>query len=134
TFLSENPKIDTPNLHKQLYRACEEILNHEDTFIDLAFEMGNVPGLSAWEVKQYIRYIADRRLTQIGLKPIYNQPINPLPWVDQFMNGLEHANFFENRATEYSRAATQGTWIEAFDDADETQGDAQADSKSLKTA
>ena len=30
-------------------------------------------------------------------------------------NGVEHTNFFENRATEYSRAATQGTWEEAFD-------------------
>ncbi len=31
------------------------------------------------------------------------------------MNGVEHANFFENRSTEYSRAATQGTWDEAFE-------------------
>jgi ribonucleoside-diphosphate reductase beta chain len=31
------------------------------------------------------------------------------------LNGIEHANFFENRSTEYSRAATQGTWEEAFE-------------------
>jgi ribonucleoside-diphosphate reductase beta chain len=40
---------------------------------------------------------------------------NPLPWLDEILNGVEHANFFENRATEYSRAATRGTWDEAFD-------------------
>ena len=39
---------------------------------------------------------------------------NPLPWLDAMLNGLEHANFFENRATEYSKAATQGRWDEAF--------------------
>ena len=30
------------------------------------------------------------------------------------LNGVEHANFFENRATEYSKASTAGTWDEAF--------------------
>jgi ribonucleoside-diphosphate reductase beta chain len=33
------------------------------------------------------------------------------------LNAVEHANFFENRATEYSRASTTGTWEEAFADA-----------------
>jgi ribonucleoside-diphosphate reductase beta chain len=32
------------------------------------------------------------------------------------LNAVEHANFFENRSTEYSRAATGGTWEDAFDD------------------
>ena len=77
--------------------------------------MGGVEGLEAPEVKRYIRYIADRRLTQIGLQPIYRSDKNPLPWLDAILNGVEHANFFENRATEYSRAATQGTWDEAFE-------------------
>jgi ribonucleoside-diphosphate reductase beta chain len=65
-------------------------------------------------VKQYIRYIGDRRLTQLGLQPIYRIEANPLPWMDAMLNGVEHANFFENRATEYSRASTQGSWDEAF--------------------
>ena len=72
-------------------------------------------GLEGDEVKAYIRYIADRRLTQIGLQPIYKTDKNPLPWLEEMLNGVEHTNFFENRATEYSRAATQGSWEEAFD-------------------
>ena len=72
-------------------------------------------GLNAAEVKAYIRYIADPRLSQLGLQPIYRSEKNPLPWLDAMLNGVEHTNFFENRATEYSRAATQGTWDEAFD-------------------
>ena len=31
------------------------------------------------------------------------------------LNAIEHTNFFENRATEYSRASTSGTWEEAFE-------------------
>jgi ribonucleoside-diphosphate reductase beta chain len=66
-------------------------------------------------VKLYIRYVADRRLLQLGLQPMYRIESNPLPWMDAMLSGVEHANFFENRATEYSRAATTGTWEEAFD-------------------
>ena len=115
TFLEENPEVWTENLQRDLYRACDTIVGHEDAFIDLAFEMGGVEGLDGAEVKAYIRYIADRRLSQIGLQPMYKTDKNPLPWLEEMLNGVEHANFFENRATEYSRAATQGTWEEAFD-------------------
>ena len=91
------------------------MVGHEDAFIDLAFEMGGVEGLTADDVKAYIRYIADRRLTQLGLEPAYGTTGNPLPWMDEMLNAVEHTNFFENRATEYSKAATRGTWEEAFD-------------------
>jgi ribonucleoside-diphosphate reductase beta chain len=115
TFLEENPEVWTEDLQRDLYRACDTIVGHEDAFIDLAFEMGGVEGLDGAEVKAYIRYIADRRLSQIGLQPMFKTDKNPLPWLEEMLNGVEHANFFENRATEYSRAATQGTWEEAFD-------------------
>ena len=39
---------------------------------------------------------------------------NPLTWLDTMLNAVEHMNFFEGRATEYSKASTQGTWAEAF--------------------
>ena len=76
--------------------------------------MGNVEGLTAREVKRYIRYIADRRLNQLGLKDIYMIDDNPLPWLDEILNGVEHTNFFENRVTEYSKASTTGTWEDVF--------------------
>jgi len=66
-------------------------------------------------VKSYVRYIADRRLMQLGLQPMFHVEKNPLPWLDEILNGVEHTNFFENRATEYTKAATRGTWDEAFD-------------------
>ena len=115
TFINENPEIWDEEFQRELYVACETVLNHEDAFIDLAFEMGSLEGLEAREVKQYIRYIADRRLSQLGLQPVYRVEANPLPWMEEMLNGVEHANFFENRSTEYSKAATQGDWEEAFE-------------------
>lgn len=114
TFIDENPELWTDQLKKDLVNACEVIIEHEDAFIDLAFEMGGVEGLTSTDVKRYIRYIADYRLSQLGLEAVFHIERNPLPWMDEILNGIEHTNFFENRATEYSRAATQGTWDEAF--------------------
>ena len=115
TFIDENKYIWTDSFQRELYLACDTIVDHEDAFIDLAFELGGVEGLNAEDVKAYIRYIADRRLTQLGLQPIYKVAKNPLPWMDEILNGVEHANFFEARATEYSKAATRGSWDEAFE-------------------
>lgn len=114
TFVQENPEIWTEKLRGRLYKACTTIVHFEDAFIELAFEVGGVEGLTAREVRQYIRYIADRRLMQLGLNEVYLVDRNPLPWLDEILNGVEHTNFFENRATEYSRAATTGNWEDVF--------------------
>ncbi len=114
TFVQENPEIWTEELRREIYLSCATIIDHEDAFIDLAFEFGAVEGLAASEVKRYIRYIADRRLIQLGLNPLYHVDKNPLPWLDEMLNAVEHANFFENRSTEYSKASTRGSWEDAF--------------------
>lgn len=113
-FVGENLDIWTPALKAEIREACATVVGHEDAFIALAFEMGGIEGMGPDEVKAYIRYIADRRLAQLGLDPLYGVGRNPLPWMDEMLNAIEHTNFFENRATEYSRAATRGTWDEAF--------------------
>jgi ribonucleoside-diphosphate reductase beta chain len=89
-FIHENPEIWNPELKKELYKACRTIIEHEDAFI------------------------ANRRLSQLGLEPIYDVQKNPLTWLDSMLNAVEHMNFFEGRSTEYSKASTQGTWTEAF--------------------
>jgi ribonucleoside-diphosphate reductase beta chain len=114
TLMSEHPELWDDEMRDELRTACKTIIEHEDAFIDLSFGMGPVEGLEAQEVKDYIRYIGDRRLQQLGLDPEYHIEENPLPWLDSMLNAVEHTNFFENRATEYSKAATQGSWDEAF--------------------
>ena len=113
-LLDEKPHVWNDTFKKSLYDICRDMVTLEDRFIDLAFELGPVEGLEPHEVKQYIRYIADRRLLQLGLKPNFGVKENPLEWVDWVINGVEHTNFFENRSTEYAKGALQGSWDDAF--------------------
>jgi hypothetical protein len=102
------------DLKYEIYCAAERIVKLEDSFIDLCFENAEVPDLTAEEIKEYIRYIADRRLLGLGMKKIFGSTSNPLTWLDYMLNGVEHTNFFENRATEYSKASTTGNWKDIF--------------------
>lgn len=120
-YIKENRNIWTDELKKAIYDAATEIVNQEDMFIDLCFEMKGIQGLEPEEVKEYIRYIADRRLISLGMKGIFKRKENPLPWLDYILNGAEHSNFFEARATEYSKAATKGNWKDVWNKFDELE-------------
>ena len=72
TFIEENPEVWNDKVKEEITNACSTVIEHEDAFINLAFELGGVKGMEADEVKQYIRYIADRRLSQLGLPHLYN--------------------------------------------------------------
>ena len=106
-YIQENIELWTDDLKKEIYQACRDMVDLEDRFLNLVFEMGNIEGLTQAEMKQYIRYIADRRLLQLGLKPNYNVKDNPLTWLDDVL-GVEHQNFFEGRATAYMKAGLRG--------------------------
>ena len=90
--------------------CCKTVVGMEDNFIDLAFEAGDIQGMTPDDIKAYIRFIADWRLRQLQLPEVYGVKENPLPWLQSLLSGVEHANFFEARATEYSKAATRGQW------------------------
>ncbi len=100
----------TQAVKDDIAECCKTVVGIEDRFIELAFEMGPVQGMTADDIKKYIRYIADWRLGQLGLPKIYGVAEHPIPWLTAILNGVEHANFFEARATEYSKAATKGEW------------------------
>jgi ribonucleoside-diphosphate reductase beta chain len=108
-LMSENQHLWTPVLHERIYGACREMVALEDAFIDTCFSMGAVPGLTAEEVKQYVRYTADKKLIDLRLDKLYHVS-NPLGWLDVMVNAKEHTNFFENRATEYAKGAVGDDW------------------------
>ena len=116
SFINENQDIWDDELKQEITDCCKITVEHEDAFIDLCFNMGPIEGMTPEDVKQYIRYIGDRRLQQLNLDPVYGVEKNPLPWMDEMLNGAEHTNFFENRSTEYSRASTEGAWEDVFAD------------------
>jgi ribonucleoside-diphosphate reductase beta chain len=100
----------TKTVADDIVACCEKVVGLEDKFIDLAFEAGEVQGMTAADIKQYIRFIADWRLRQLKLPEVNGVKENPLPWLQSMLSGVEHANFFEARSTEYSKAATKGAW------------------------
>ena len=114
TYIEENKEIWNDDLKSKIYSIAEKMVELEDKFIDLAFKMGEMPGLSAEDVKTYIRYIADRRLISLGLKGIFKVKKNPLPWVEEMINAPTHTNFFENRATDYAKGALSGDWVDVW--------------------
>ena len=107
-FCEEHPRIVNDELKSKIYSMAENAVSLEEKFIQLAFKGNEVQGLTKKEVRDYIRHIADRRLLQLGLKPLFNQKKNPLPWLDWVLNGASHDNFFEKRVTEYSVAGMEG--------------------------
>ena len=110
TFIEENRHIWKDDLKSQIYTIATKMVELEDKFIDLAFSMGPMEGLTEEDVKKYIRYIADRRLISLGLKGIFKIKKNPLPWVEEMINAPIHGNFFENRVTDYAKGALTGSW------------------------
>ena len=110
TYIEENREIWNDELKGRLYTIAERMVELEDKFIDLAFQMGAMEDLSAEDVKKYIRYIADRRLISLGLKGQFKVKRNPLPWVEEMINAPTHTNFFENRATDYAKGSLSGDW------------------------
>ncbi|MBI1188226.1 MAG: ribonucleotide-diphosphate reductase subunit beta, partial [Alphaproteobacteria bacterium] len=109
TFAQETGAL-TQAVKDDIVENCRHVVSLEDKFIDLAFEMGPVEGMTPDDIKKYIRYIADWRLGQLKLPKLYGVSEHPIPWLTAILNGVEHANFFEARATEYSKAATKGDW------------------------
>jgi ribonucleoside-diphosphate reductase beta chain len=114
SYCKEHPRIVDNDFKRDIYLMAEKSVELEDKFIDLAYDMGDIEGLTKAEVKEYIRYITDRRLLQLGLKSTFHVRENPLPWLEWVLNGADHTNFFENRVTEYEVAGLTGSWDDAY--------------------
>ena len=114
TFIDENKEIWNDELKGKIYTIADKMVDLEDNFIDLAFNLGEMENLTINDVKTYIRYITDRRLISLGLKGIFKVKKNPLPWVEEMINSPIHTNFFENRSTDYAKGALSGNWGEVW--------------------
>jgi ribonucleoside-diphosphate reductase beta chain len=108
TFCEEHPRIVNDYFKKDIYQIVRDAVALEDKVIDLAYEMGELESLPSSDVKNYIRYIADRRLIQMGLKGNYKVKENPIPWLDWIISGDSHKNFFEGVVTDYNAAGMSG--------------------------
>jgi ribonucleoside-diphosphate reductase beta chain len=117
-FVKENRDVWNDELKGQLYSIAEKMVELEDGFINLAYGVMNgnefKQPLLKEDMHTYIRYIADRRLIGLGLKGIFKQKKNPLPWVDEMLTLPSHANFFEQEESSYSKGALTGSWNDVW--------------------
>lgn len=111
----------TKTVRDDIIDVAKTMVGLEERFVDLAFGIGGIQGMTPEDIHAYVRYVADWRLTQLKLTPVFGcfeetesgyKPLkaHPLPWLVEILNGVEHANFFEQRATEYSKGASRGSW------------------------
>lgn len=95
----ENPEIWTPEFKKDITEKIKRAVELENAYADDCLPRG-ILGLNAPTVKEYVQYIADRRLERIGLEKIYGSE-NPFPWMSEIIDLRKEKNFFETRVTEY---------------------------------
>lgn len=112
-FLEENPTIVLDDFKHSIYETARKLVELEDMFIDKVFELGGVSNLDSEDVKQYVRYVTDYRMNQLGFKKNWNIEDHPLPWVDYLM-GKSFSNFFERSTVEYSKANLVGSFATAY--------------------
>ena len=115
TFISEYPEIWTDDLKKKMYDAARLTVELEDNFIDKVFELGDIEGMSTRDLKQFIRYRANTKLADIGLKSnwknIDKEALERMTWFDVLSGGISHADFFASRVTDYSRGSVDFSGI-----------------------
>lgn len=103
----ENPELWTPSFQKHVVSLIREAVELEFAYAQDCLPKG-ILGLSAPLFREYVQYIADRRLERIGLKAQYGSR-NPFPWMSETIDLKKEKNFFESRVTEYQAAANL-TW------------------------
>jgi ribonucleoside-diphosphate reductase beta chain len=99
TIVSENPEIWTEGFKQKITSNIKKAVDLEDNYAKDCLPRG-ILGLRADIIRQYLEYIADRRLERIGLQKIYGSG-NPFPWMSEIIDMRKEKNFFETRVTEY---------------------------------
>lgn len=103
----ENPALWSEEFQTHIYNLIDEAVE-----LEIAYALDCLPrgilGLNAQMFRDYVMYIADRRLERIGLKVRYKRK-NPFPWMSETIDLQKEKNFFETRVTEYQNAGSL-TW------------------------
>jgi len=94
-------------LKKSIYQAARDTISLEDDFIDTVFSGGEIEGITAYDVKQFIRFRANTKLGELGLKMNWKnidmEAVGRMGWFDLMTSGVEHTDFFAQKVTAYSK-------------------------------
>ncbi|MCL6262713.1 ribonucleotide-diphosphate reductase subunit beta [Craterilacuibacter sp. RT1T] len=98
-------KLENPALWTEPFKAELNALFQRAVELEYAYAEDTMPrgvlGLNAAMFKEYLRFIANRRMQQIGLEPLFPGVTNPFPWMSEMIDLKKEKNFFETRVTEY---------------------------------
>lgn len=98
-------KLENPNLWNAEFKAEIKALFEKAVELEYRYAEDTMPrgvlGMNASMFKGYLRYIANRRATQIGLEPLFPNEENPFPWMSEMIDLKKERNFFETRVIEY---------------------------------
>jgi len=107
-LVKENPEIWTDELKQEIYEAARLTIQLEDDYIDRAFALGDVQGLTKHQMKNFIRHRCNLKLQEIGLKSnwknIDKAAVDEMQWFTVLSQGVNHADFFAGKITDYSKA------------------------------
>ena len=96
----ENPQLWTTSFKAEIKALFLKAVDLEYRYAEDTMPRG-VLGMNASMFKGYLRYIANRRATQIGLEPLFPNEENPFPWMSEMIDLKKERNFFETRVIEY---------------------------------
>jgi ribonucleoside-diphosphate reductase beta chain len=98
-------KLENPHLWTSAFKAEIKALFQKAVELEYRYAEDTMPrgvlGLNASMFKGYLRYIANRRATQIGLEALFPNEENPFPWMSEMIDLKKERNFFETRVIEY---------------------------------
>jgi ribonucleoside-diphosphate reductase beta chain len=100
TIKLENPQLWTADFKAEIKALFMKAVELEYRYAEDTMPRG-VLGLNASMFKGYLRYIANRRATQIGLEQLFPNEENPFPWMSEMIDLKKERNFFETRVIEY---------------------------------
>lgn len=100
---AENPHLWTEEFQEEILAMVKEAVRLEIEYAQDCLPTG-ILGLTAPMFKDYVQYIADRRLERIGFEKQYNSK-TPFPWMSEAIDLSKEKNFFETRVTEYQSSA-----------------------------
>jgi ribonucleoside-diphosphate reductase beta chain len=103
----ENPDLWSPQFQAKIIEKVKIAVELEIKYAEDCLPRG-ILGLTAPMFREYVQYIADRRLERMGLKAIYRSK-NPFPWMSETIDLGKEKNFFETRVTEYQSSSAL-TW------------------------
>jgi ribonucleoside-diphosphate reductase beta chain len=98
-------KLENPNLWTAEFQEEVTQMILEGTALEIQFAKESMPrgilGMNSNMMEEYLKFIANRRLTQIGLPEQFSNVSNPFPWMSEIMDLRKEKNFFETRVIEY---------------------------------